>query len=112
LTEQAILKNPELRSSVRWIAQWTAGDRTPKKVFAARGYPAGDADWRETMSHIQLAVEAADNRRGCVVAVGLPEEWQLTFIEDGLPWMTVALDRSYDLLGNVSGAIGHLNQSR
>jgi hypothetical protein len=94
---QRLGDSSRFRSSVRWVVEWNGDACAPKEIYEARRHEGRDMDWHEVISSIELAAGAVGEARGCIVAIGYPEEWHVSLVEDGVPWITVALDRSYEL---------------
>jgi hypothetical protein len=101
-----------LRSSVRWIVEWGGDGCAPRKIFEAARDEKLDVDWCQVMSTIEVAAEAAGETHACMVAVGYPEEWHVSVVENGAPCITVAFGRSCELASMFSPPVAQPGEGR
>ncbi len=85
----------DLKTDLRWIAQWPGHVATPRRVVCHSQLPDGEAEWATIYDLIIELIEARPEPCGCFV-VGTESEWLVTTAEDGEPTLTICLDRRND----------------
>jgi hypothetical protein len=89
-------------SGILWLAHWSDSAPQPTVTQRVTGYSLPDSDWDQVWDSVCRAIHMAHELSSCFVAHKLGEVWLVSIVRKNRPWITIAIDSSYDLIGNLA----------